>query len=266
MLQESRFKKIFRFLIAFKMAGLFLLTAFAMSDEAEVSNIDNTRAALDKWVETRRIISQEKHDFELGKEMINERTEIVEREIDSLKSKMGDADKSITEADKNRTELVEENEKLKKASSSLNGTITELENHTKELLKRLPDIIRERVKPLSQRFPDNPKDTKLSLSERFQNVIGVLNEVNKFNREITANSEVRTLPDGKAAEVTALYLGIGRAYYVSNDRKIAGTGAASATEWVWTPDNKSASQIADAIAVLKNEKVATFVQLPIDIH
>lgn len=247
-------------------SAICLLSSGAISADMTDGDVDNTRAALEKWVETRRIISKEKHDFELGREMLTERIELVQREIESLRVKIGEAEKSITEADKKRAELLDENEKLKEASASLSGTVIKLEARTKEILKRLPDPIRERVKPLSQRFPENPAETKLSLGERFQNIVGVLNEVNKFNREITVTSEVRKLPDGTSAEVTALYIGIGQAYYVNGKGDVAGIGTASPEGRVWTPANKAAAGIARAIAILKNETAAAFVQLPIEIQ
>jgi hypothetical protein len=121
------------------------------------------------------------------------------------------------------------------------------------------------VKPLSQRLPDDANETKLSLAERFQNVVGILNEVDKFNREISVTSEVRTLADGSSVEVTSLYIGIGEAYYVSANGAIAGVGVASEQGWIWKPANEAAPQIADVIAVLKNEKVASFIQLPVEV-
>jgi FtsZ-binding cell division protein ZapB len=244
--------------------GYSLLGVAAIASETQ-GDVDSVRAALEKWVETRRVISQEQRDWELGKEMLNERIDLVQQEIDSLKEKKSDAEKSIGEADKKREELVEQNEELKKASSALNETVLALEQNTQNLLKRLPDPIRERVKPLSQRIPEDVEETKLSLAERFQNIIGILNEVNKFSREITLTSEVRSLPDGTSAEVTAMYVGIGQAYYASSDGKIAGTGTASADGWVWTADNSIADDISQAIAILKNEQVAAFVQLPVEI-
>lgn len=253
--------------------GTLLLTSVicpsfsgAISAGINDGDVDNTRAALEKWVETRRIISREKHDYELGREMLSERIELVGREIESLRGKISETEESITEADKKRTELLVENEKLKEASASLIGTVIELEAGTRGLLKRLPDPIRERVKPLSQRFPENTDKTKLSLWERFQNIVGVLNEVNKFNREITVTSEVHKLSDGTSAEVTAIYIGIGQAYYSNGNGDVAGIGTASPEGWVWKPANEAAAAIAKAIAILKNETAAAFVRLPIEIQ
>lgn len=247
-----------------------LVAAGAVYSEKESGTIvDIARVSIEKWVETKRIISQEKRDWELGKEILNERIGLVDREIKSLEGKISDAEKSIAEADKKRIDLIDENEKLKKASASLDSVLVSLEDRTRQLLKRLPDPIRERVKPLSQRLPildaKDEKETKSTMAERFQNIVGILNEIDKFNREITVTSEVQTLADGSSVEVTAMYIGIGQGYYTSAKGDIAGVGTATADGWKWLPADEAAGQISDAIAILKNEKVASFIQLPVNI-
>lgn len=248
---------------------VILLTAAVLSWAAEPvvsNNIDNVRSTLEKWIETRRLISREKQDWALGREMLKDQIELVQREITSLNEKISQANESITDADKKRAELETENNKFKEASDKLKIIVDKLEARTIALDKRLPDPIRERIKPLSQRLPEDPNETKLSLSQRFQNVIGILNEVNKFNREITVTSEVRTLSNGNTAEVTALYIGLGQAYYVGANGTVAGVGRPSENGWVWEAANDSAGKIADAVAILKNEKVAGFVLLPIKVQ
>jgi FtsZ-binding cell division protein ZapB len=248
-------------------AGILLsVISLPSSGNAEPQSVDGVRASLEKWVETRKVISHEKRDWALGREMLNERIDLVQQEIDSLREKIADAEESISDADKKRAGLVEENEALKEAAAGLEEMLTSLELRTRSLLVRLPDPIRERVKPLSQRLPENPGDTKLSFTERFQNVIGILNEVNKFNREISVTSEIRTLADGSTAEVTALYIGIGQGYYVSGDGAVAGMGSVGSEGWEWTPANSAAQEIAKTIAILKNEEIAAFVQLPVEVR
>jgi len=248
--------------LALAAAGLALAgIAAARQDGGE--QVAGAREALERWVETRRVLSAEQRDWALGREMLEDRIALVQREIESLRGRIADAEESIADADRKRGELIEANERLQQASSSLTGKAATLEGRTRGLLTRLPDPIRERVKPLSQRLPEDPEATELSLSQRFQNVVGILNEVNKFNREITVTSEVRSLPDGSAAEVAALYVGIGQAYYVSNDGRAAGAGGPGEQGWTWTPAEAAAPEIARAIAILKNEQVAGFVLVPV---
>ncbi|MEQ8819981.1 MAG: DUF3450 family protein [Sumerlaeia bacterium] len=228
--------------------------------------IGETRDVLEKWVETKRLISKEKQQLQLSREVLDERIKLIEREIEALRGKIGEAEESIAEADKKRVELMDENEKLKAASASLGDVLASLEKGTKELLTRLPEPIRERVKPLSQRLPDNPEESDLSVSQRFQNVVGILNEVNKFHREITVTSEVRELSDGKSVEVTALYLGVGQGYYSGAKGTVAGIGTVSDDgQWTWIEANEAAPQIAQAIAILQNEQVASFVHVPVSV-
>ncbi len=234
------------------------------ADEVAIQ-IEGTRTALEKWLETQRTISKEKRDLALKKEMLTERNELVRREIKSLREKISEAEESIAEADKKRAAMIEENDKLTQASVALHDTLNSLEESTKKLLQRLPDPIRERVKPLSQQIPDQPDQTKLTVAQRFQNVAGILNEVNKTNRDIFVTSELRTLPDGTSAEVTALYLGIGQAYYSGANGTIAGVGCATDEGWSWKSANEAAAQIAAVISILNNEQVASFVQLPVEI-
>jgi FtsZ-binding cell division protein ZapB len=249
-----------------RLAACCLASGVLFGQQGAGTAVDDTRSALEKWVETRRILSKEQQEWQLGKEMLTDRIEVVKHEIESLRGKSGDADKSVTEADKKKADLAHENESLLQASASLQSTVVALEERTRGLLARLPDPIRERVKPLSQRIPDDAQKTRLSLGERFQNIVGILNEVDKFHREITVTSEVRKLGDGSSAEVTALYLGVSQGYYVTKKGDAAGIGSASADGFVWTPADAAAPAIAHAIAILKNEKVAEFVLLPLRIQ
>ncbi|MCF7974943.1 MAG: DUF3450 domain-containing protein [Phycisphaerae bacterium] len=239
---------------------------WAMAVETPAGSVEQARSTLERWIETRQVIAKEQQDWALGQEMLTERVQLLEHEIQSLRTKIQEASQSIGEADKKRAELVQENESLKVLGHTLTATISKFESQTKVLTHRLPDPVRDLVKPLSQRLPDDSNDTKLSLGLRFQNVIGILDTVNKFNREIKVVSEVRTLTNGQTAEVTALYIGLGQAYYTGSNGSIAGVGRPSENGWQWEPANEVADQVTDAVSILKNEKVAGFVPLPVQIQ
>ncbi len=243
-----------------------IVSTTAISADSNAAAIDKTRATLEQWVQTQRVISQEKRDWTLAREILGQKIELVQREIESLQAKIKDANSSIADADAKRAEMIKDNDKLKEASSALDKTLITLEERIKRLIRRLPDPIRERIKPLSQRIPEKPDQTKLSVSERFQNIVGILNEVDKFNRDITVTSEVRNFPDGSSVEVAALYIGIGQAYYVGAKGAVAGIGLATDQGWAWKPNNQAAPQIAELIAIFKNETTASFVRVPVEIQ
>ncbi|MCC7011775.1 MAG: DUF3450 family protein [Planctomycetes bacterium] len=242
-------------------------TAMAASGPQDgASRIDEVRSVLEQWVEVRKTISREKRDWQVGKDMLNHQCGLVRREIESLRTRQNEALASIAETDKKRDELVRESEVLASNSSALAETVVALEARTRALLPRLPEPLRERVKPLSQRLPEAQGATKLSLAERFQNVVGILNEANKFQREISITSEVRALPNGTSAEVSTMYIGVGQAFFASANGSVAGRGSGAGGAWTWKQDDAAARDIQRAIAIQRNEQVAGFVPLGIEIQ
>ncbi|MBU3727925.1 MAG: DUF3450 domain-containing protein [Phycisphaerales bacterium] len=193
--------------------------------------IEEARAAMQRWVETRRIVSDEAQEWALGKELLESRIDILSRELASVQERIAEAEKSITEADERRAALVAENDRVRAGSAALAKVAAMMEMRTKQLVARLPDPIRERIRPLSSRLPEDPSTTTLPLTTRFQNVVGIVNEVNKFNREITTTTEIRKLADGSSAEVTVVYLGLAQAFFVGGSGRVAGYGGASADGW-----------------------------------
>ncbi|VGO11681.1 hypothetical protein PDESU_00226 [Pontiella desulfatans] len=247
-----------------KQIWMILAVSGAVACLAQDNELELTKETLSKWVETRKLISQEKEKWELEREVLGDRIDLVRSERDTLSSKIHETQSLITDADKKREDLVEENDALKNASATLVNRIFTLERSVLKLLPTLPVPVQDRMKPLSQRIPKN-QETELSLSERYQNVVGIINELNKGANEISVVSEVRELPDGSTAEVQTLYLGFARAFYCTNKGDIAGVGHPGAEGWVWTSNNAIAQQVADSISILKNEKTAEFIPLPVGI-
>jgi hypothetical protein len=234
------------------------------ADEPE--SLQSTRETLAKWVETQQIISREKQDWQLGRQVLEQRIGLIEGEISMLQENIAEISDSLAEVEKERRELLVENRALESAAAGLDAVIPPLEGKTLQLLQSLPDPIRDHVRPLSVRIPEDPATTRLSLGERFQNIIGILNEINKFNRDISVYSEIRALPGGSTAEVKALYVGLGQAYYVTPTGDAAGVGHPTPDGWKWTPADELASDISRAIAILQNEEVPAFVPLPVTIE
>lgn len=245
------------------LAGLGLSTNLPAPAQVDGPSVDQARATLERWVEARRLISQEKRDWSLGRETLQDRIALVEREIETIRARLRAAEESVADADRRRAELLEENEAFKVGAEKLQDHLLTMEARMGGLLARLPNPIRERVRPLSQRLPSPGAESPLALAERFQNLVGILNEVDKFNRTITLVSEVHDLGDGTTAEVSTLYLGVGQGYYAGADGLVGGVGMPIDGAWTWSPANDAAARIHAAVQVLRNERLAEFVQLPV---
>jgi FtsZ-binding cell division protein ZapB len=250
-------------------ALVLLSVALAAASPTVDELTDGTRDTLARWMELKGLLSKEKRDWDVGKEVLIDRIALLQDEIARLRERTSEAGSSVSEADRAAADKATENDRMKAAEAGLAETVRALEARVKDLLPRLPAPIREKVRPLSQSLPADPESTELSLSPRYQNVVGLLNLVDKFHREVSVTSEVRTLADGSSVEVTAMYLGVSYAFYVNGDDTRAGVGTSSAAGtdgWVWTPANEHAAAIRKAIAIQQGEVPAEFVRLPIRIE
>lgn len=232
------------------------VTAAGAADDTAVSE------AIAKWVETRRAISREQQDWRLGRELLDDRLDIARRENQALAERTAQVREDLDKTRQSREELNAQIAALKSATADLEKGLAGIEARVRRLLVIVPPPLEEKVRPLSQRLPADPAATRLSMGERFQNAIGVLNELNKASREIIVTSAVRDLEDGRKAEVTVLYLGFAQAYYFNTTGGIAGWGVPGATAWAWTPSNQLVNVVADVVAMHRNERPAVYVGLP----
>lgn len=244
----------------------FGLAAPALGESTDSSQISETRSTLDKWVETQRVISKEKSDWAMAREVLEQRIDLLSDEAASLEQKIRETQASVNVADAQRRELLAANAELKEASASLDGLVAALEAKLVPLVSALPAPVADRIQPLSQRLPEAGDEKKPAITERFQNVIGILNEVNKFNGEISVSNEIRELPGGVRTEVRTIYLGLGQGYYVTADGRAAGVGHPAEGGWNWTPRDELAPEIALAIDILQNKQIPAYVPLPVSIQ
>src|SRR5262245_46362432 len=177
---------------------------------------DAARDLLSKWVQTQQIIAKEQKDWEQAQEILKSRIDLLKTEIAQVRSKRDEIQTASKETGTKSSEMSAEETELKSAGRQLAGIVKDLESDVRHIHESLPDPARVRVAPLYARMPVDPDTTNISLAERFQNVVGIFNELGKINGEITLANEVRTLGDGKPSEVQVVYLGLGQAYYVSS--------------------------------------------------
>ncbi len=237
-------------------------------DEGQVAapaTLEETRLVMGKWIDTQRIISKERNDWQQGKEILLGRLELVRKETAELEEKIQQARSSVAETRAKRDELLAEDERLVAQIAELAGTVTEMEAEVRRLFRLLPEPIQTKLQPLYQRMPENPETTKATAAERFQNVLVILNDINKANNEITVTYEVRNLSDGRPSEVRTMYVGLAQAYYVSPGGE-AGLGRPSADGWVWEPSKAVAGDVLKALDIIQGKQTPAFVPLPVTIQ
>jgi septal ring factor EnvC (AmiA/AmiB activator) len=228
------------------------------------TKFNEARTTLEKWVETRQLISKEKGEWQTDRQSLLDQIALLEKEQQLLTDQIAKAEATATQVDKERQRLVEENEGLSVAATAIRTSLVQLEKRVLALYKSFPPPLRERIDPLYKRVPTTSV-VHLSLGERMQNVIGILSEVDKFNSAITVVNEVKKAADGKEVSVRTIYLGLGAAFYVDKTGQIAGVGAPGAEDWQWTARNDLSPKIAKLIYIYENAAAAEFVSMPISV-
>jgi hypothetical protein len=238
----------------------------APAASAPVPTTEAARDILRKWVETRQLVSKEEEDWKEGRELLQARVDLLHKQLSELDAKLVEARKSVADADAKKAELDKQNNALKAIAANLATTVTGLEGGVREMVKIVPEGMREKLTPLLTRMPEDPATTKVSLAERFQNVVGILNEVTRLTSEVVLVTELRPIGDGKPQELRTVYVGLAQAYFVNAQGNVAGIGLPGKSGWEWRQENDLAPNISAAIEILQNKRSPGFVQLPVKIQ
>ena len=239
------------------------LAPFALHAQNQITE---TRDVLDKWVETRQLISEERSDWKTEKSILGDTVQLLSSEMERLEKALADLEASATAADEDRSKLAAEKEELNAASAVVIDNIGALETQLKAIIQTLPEPLINKIKPLIRRLPDDPTDTKLSLGERVQNIVGILSQADKFNTTLTQTSESRELANGKIVEVRTLYWGLAMAYYVDSSGEYAGIGFPGADGWEWPQIDGASAEIKRLIDVYEGAEEIQFVEVPARIN
>ena len=247
-------------------------TAVAQADDPqEVDPIEEIRSARTQLIEIKRQISKERAKFAEERQFVEDRISLTEDQIAIAENNVEEARERISGTTAKLEALEQENELLVTATTSLEGLIDGFESRVLALMDRLPAPALQQTRQLAQNIPkDAGAKEKEMLYDRFINVVGILNMLDKFNTGVEVTTEQRDLPNGESREVTSIYLGLSQGYYVDGGGTIAGRGApamesSAKTGFVWTPIDESASDLLRVVRIYENRDQATFVRLPITI-
>jgi hypothetical protein len=235
------------------------------ADQVISTQLDSARSNIDKWVETRQLIARTRGEWSTERETLQQSVDLIEKEIQLLDEQIAQAESTVSQADSTRLVLAEENERLSAAAAVIGVALANLEQQTTNLAIALPTPLQERIRPLLKRIPMVPDQTRLSISERMQSIVGVLSEVDKFNNAISVFPEIRQIDSGAEIQVKTLYVGLGAAFFADKNGVVGGVGVPTAQGWEWTSKSEVAADIARAIAVYENTQAAQFVTLPVTV-
>lgn len=226
------------------------------------TSLDTTRSALEQWVEARQQISRARADWEVEKETLLQTQALFERELQGIEEQFARQGTNTVQIDRERLEATTALEASNRMLERVKAFAATFEGQLRALAPRLPPALESLVVPLLNRMPADPANTRMTAAERVQAIVGILNEVDKFNNGITVASEKRKNPHGEEVAVETVYLGLGAAYFVNDLGDFAGSGWPGAQGWEWKVQAELAPSVREVIRIYRNERPARFVSLP----
>lgn len=247
----------------FLMAAAAMLGTMMTAACAETGNkLTETRSALEKWVETRQLVSKTRSDWQTDKETIEQSIALFERELKGVEEQMAKLSTNNSQAEKERLQT---EAAIKAANESLRPAEkfgADFQSQLMKFVPQLPQPLQDILKPLLARLPADPTSTTMKATERIQVIVGILNEIDKFNSAVTIFSEKRKNTSGAEVAVETVYVGLGGAYFVNDAGDFAGVGTPGTNGWDWTVKSDIASAVREVIRIYRAERTAQFVGLP----
>lgn len=227
--------------------------------------IDETRLALEKWVEQRRELADRKAAWAVEKKSLEQSIQLYEKELADLDERIKTAQEQSSEADRVRVELEDKDKLAQEAAVSVEKVINGFESQLLKVAKGFPDPLQRKIGEFLRKIPDPANRENKSLGERMQVIVAILGEVDKFNNSVTTDTEFRKVNGGTEVSVETIYLGLGQSYFVAREGDYAGVGFPGAEKWEWVERRELAPKIREAFAMYQNLKPAEFVGLDVTV-
>ena len=164
-------------------AGIALVSPNALISAPELAQ---TRSTLKDWVELKKLVSEESSQWRVEQVTLKESIDLLTKEIEKLDQQITNMREEADAAQLERQSLNNEEDSLKKSAAVVQEVVSDLESEVLQLVNYFPDSLKKKLKVLTERIPKNAKAANnLGLSQRVQYVIGILGEIEKFNKQIS---------------------------------------------------------------------------------
>jgi hypothetical protein len=236
-------------------AGVFL----PLTPAAEPDAVETVEQAATQWVKTRaetsRIQTEWSSQQQLLESMVNgltERAQTLENKRDYLQAKTA----------KDREEIAQ----LETTNKATTDAMDAMETHLRELDAQLLQLRPSLPPRLSEALELSYRSLaakELTVSERMQLTMTVLNRCVQFNRSITCEEEVLKLGGaGNGQLVDVIYWGLSHGYALDRTTGSAWFGSPGAQGWQWEPVADGAKPVGQLIAIYRSKGEPDFVAVP----
>jgi hypothetical protein len=242
--------------------GLVLLPA-ALSGEPDP--VEAVGKSAGEWLKTRAETVRLQTEWATQRELLESTVHAVEERAASAEARR---DELKARTAQEREELDTMAARNQATAASFQATEAQLKGITEKLLR-----LRATLPPRLSAALELPyrslagAGAELSVGERMQLAMTVLNRCVQFNRVITHGEEVIQLPGEPAARsLEVIYWGLSHGYALDRSANRAWLGAPGPQGWQWEARPEAAKAIAEVLAIADDKTEPEFVNVPAQLH
>jgi len=242
-------------------------SALAAGAGLAASSADGFRAKLEKWVQTRQIVSEEKTEWDAEKATLQDTKSLLAEQKKLLAAEIEELEASNTQSDEERRDLLLELGGHQSYVAENEAEIRTLEESILALAPRLPEPLQDKIELLLVQIPKDADQPGPQLGQRLMNVLGILAQAEKFDSTATFVGETREVEGGEQVQVRTLYWGLGQAIYADTRGKSAGIGRPGDAGWEFSNQPEIADEANLLLDIYEgNVDTIEFVEIPVEIH
>ena len=262
--QTPHTRPLVSLLLGFTTASL--LIGASPSTTAARTNVDGFRAQVEKWTQTRQLISEERSEWDVEKESLRATRNLLSDEKKALEAELKELEANSTGADEERRTLLLQRAEYQRANAALQTRVRAMEEQVLAIAPLLPAPLQKKIELLLVQIPDDPETTKLQLGQRMMNILGVLAQAEKFNDTATFVGETRAVKGDQKVAVRTLYWGLAQAVYVDAQGETAGVGRPGRDGWVFSDQPELVDEAQGLLDIYEgNVDTIEFINFPVEI-
>lgn len=247
-----------------RMSFLLLATLNMVYPITASADVGDTRALVEQWVETQRIIAEERNQWAVEKAALVDLKEVLLAESDSLAANIAAVQDNLSATDGVREDLVNRRDALRQATRRFGRQLTAVENQLADIVDRLPPPLAVELRQLIGRLQQRDSASgQPALSRRLQTVLALLAAIEDFDRAIHVSTGMLERDDGRQQEVDFVFIGLGAGYFIDASGEFCGRLTVTDDGWEQHRDPSLASTLTTFIAAYRDPAKAQFIPLPV---
>lgn len=246
--------------------ALILGIGITLSAPAEEASLKELDGLVGRWIGLRTTMAQEERSWAARQDQWLAEINLLEQESKALDQQMATFGETASSEEQAQAQLLKHKQAMRAELGRLAPVLDRAERELITWETRLPKSLRLPLAPLFKALPKTSADAeKREVTHRVQTLVSLFTQIENLQHGFHTTREMVEIEAGTRRQVDVLYVGLARAFAVSLGDDWAAVGTPGDHEWHWQAQPEHAAAVRNAINLLKRQKAAELVHLPMQL-